>query len=554
MDNPEPVIKRRTSPSLVWIIPLLTAVIGGWLIVKTLSDQGPSISINFRTAEGIEAGKTRIKYKNVDIGMVESVEFSEDFSGIILHAKMVREAESFLRRDARFWVVKPQLGIRGVSGLSTLVSGAYIEMEPGQGAPQRHFFGLESPPVVKADEAGRKLVLMSRKLGSVDTGSPIYYQGINAGEVLGYELANDQKSVYIYAFVKAPYDQLVRGNTRFWNVSGVDVSVNADGVNLRTESLQSLLFGGIAFDTPDTLEPQEDDVDGLVYTLYDSYRSIEENTFTKKLKFVLFFDGSVRGLNVDAPVEFKGIKIGRVADVRLVFDRQDSSFRIPVLIEIEPERIVESGQARESDPNLTVKALVERGLRARLETGNLLTGQLFVDLDMHPETPVRLVNEDMPYPELPTISASLEELRDSVRNVLAKLEKVELDRIGSELLGILEGGNALINAPEMRAAVVALKASLSSFQGLLGKLDARAEPVTDHLDQALVSGHQALQDFQKTLGLLDRALDPDSPLQYRVIDMAGELGAAARAVRNLLDLLERNPQSLIFGKSPQGGE
>ncbi|MBC8463955.1 MAG: MCE family protein, partial [Deltaproteobacteria bacterium] len=217
---PLPRIKKKSGPSVVWLIPLITALIGSWLIFKTLSEKGPEITITFKTAEGIEAGKTKIKYKEIEIGVVDSVHFSHAFPHVIVKASMEKESASFLNRDTRFWVVKPRLSLRGATGLGTLLSGAYIEIEPGQGAPQKSFVGLAVPPVVKADVAGIKIVLLARKLGSIDAGSPIYYQGILAGEVNGWELGNDRKSIFIYAFIKAPFNELVQGNTRFWNVSG----------------------------------------------------------------------------------------------------------------------------------------------------------------------------------------------------------------------------------------------------------------------------------------------------------------------------------------------
>ena len=345
MNISSPEIKERSGFSIVWIIPLVTALVGGWLIVKTLSEQGPVITISFRTAEGIEVGKTKVKYKNVDIGIVEDIQFSDDLSNVIITASFNTGTESFFRRNTRFWVVKPQLSLRGATGLSTLISGAYIEIEPGPGAKQFNFVGLEKQPVVTADEVGKKIVLSSDKLHSIDGGTPIYYQGILAGEVLGYELGTDHKSIFVYAFIKDPFDQLVRGNTRFWNVSGIDVSLDADGFNVRTESLQSIIYGGIAFETPDTLEPATENIEDLVFTLHENYEDIKELTYTRKIKFVLFFDSSVRGLNIGAPVEFKGIKIGSVLDLRLEFNREETSFRIPVLIEVEPERIIERSRS-----------------------------------------------------------------------------------------------------------------------------------------------------------------------------------------------------------------
>ncbi|MEQ8937310.1 MAG: MlaD family protein, partial [Gammaproteobacteria bacterium] len=340
MEAASPKVNKRAGPSVVWIIPLVTLLVGGWLIVKTLSEQGPQVTISFKTAEGIEAGKTRIKYKNVDIGVVEQIRFSDDFSEVILTAQFENGTEHFLKRNSRFWVVKPQLSLRGASGLGTLISGAYIEIEPGPGAKQRHFIGLEKQPVVTAEEQGKKIVLLTQRLRSIDTGSPVYYQGLEAGEVLGYELANDSSNIYIYAFIKAPFHELIRGNTRFWNASGVDVSFGAEGFQVQTESLRSIMYGGIAFETPATLEPASTDIDNLVFTLHENYASISEIEYSRKIKFMIFFNSSVRGLSKNAPVEFKGIKVGKVLDVHLEFDPDNTSFRIPVLIEIEPQRIV----------------------------------------------------------------------------------------------------------------------------------------------------------------------------------------------------------------------
>lgn len=532
--TPAPRIKKRSGPSLVWLIPLVTALVGGWLIYRTLSEKGPEITIEFKTAEGIEAGKTKIKYKEIEIGIVDAVHFNEDFSRVNVKASMEKESAPFLRRGTRFWVVKPRLTLRGASNLGTLLSGVYIEIEPGQGAPQKHFVGLDVPPVIKADVAGIKVVLLTRKLGSIGRGSPVYYQGILAGETLGWELGNDRKSIFIYAFIKAPYDKLVKSNTRFWNVSGMDVSVGSEGFEVHTESIQALLYGGIAFETPDTLKGGKEDVQGLVFTLHDSYESIEKQAFTKKITFILFFEGSVRGLNVGAPVEFKGIRVGSVLDVRLEFYKRDSSFRIPVLIEIEPERIVERGEGEVSSPYETLKTLVDRGLRAQLQTGSLLTGQLFVDLDMHPDTPIRLVNEGAPFPELPTVPARMEQLTTSVKSILAKLERMETDKIGAELLETLQGTNRLMNKPELHEAVNDLKGSLHALESILHKFDQRVEPITTNLEL--------------TLDRLNDVLKPDSPLQYRFIELAEELAEMARSFRALAEMLEQDPNAIIFDK------
>jgi len=543
----KPHVSKRSGPSLVWLIPLVTIIVGGWLVVKTLSEQGPRATITFKTAEGIEIGKTKIKYKSVDIGVVEDIRFSEDLSHVVIYAEFNKGTDHFLRRNTRFWVVKPQLGLRGVSGLSTLISGAYIEIDPGPGAPQLHFTGLETQPVVTAGEAGKRITLIAGRLGSIDTGSPIYYQGMEAGEVLGHELGTDRKSVFIHAFIRKPFDQLVRGNSRFWNVSGMQVVVGADGFKLEMESMASLMFGGIAFHTPVTMEPVTDDVENLVFTLYEDYNTIKEYSYTKKINFILFFDSSVRGLSVGAPVEFKGIKVGSVLDIRLEFESRDTTFRIPVLIEIEPERILTRGEEDAESPYHIMNTLVERGLRAQLRTGSLLTGQLYVELDMHPDTSIVLHGEDTEVPEIPTIAAAnFDAITAAIERFVARLDEVEIEKIGNELLSTLRGANRVVNNPDIPGVVADLQDSLRRFRSIVKKVDEA------NLKEAINAGHVALDKLEETLSLTSRVLEPGSPLQYNVIKLTAELEETARSIRQLVETLERNPQSLIFGKEIEG--
>ncbi|MDQ6979101.1 MAG: MlaD family protein [Mariprofundaceae bacterium] len=549
---PHPHVKTQRVPSLVWLLPCLTLLIGGWLVFKTLHEQGPEVTIVFKNAAGIKAGKTRIKYKDLEIGVVKSIGFSEDFSHVLLHASLSREAEPFLRRDSHFWVVKPRLSIRGVSGLATLVSGSYIELEPGEGAPWRDYVGLESPPVVKATMEGKELTLITKRLGSIDHGSPLYYQGIQVGEVLGYELANDHTGVFVHAFVKTPYDTLIHSNTHFWNASGMDVEVSTQGLHVRAESLLSIMLGGIAFETPTTVNTAADDIDGLVFTLYESRQAIREHDFAQKILFVAFFDGSIRGLEVNAPVELKGIKVGRVADIHLEFDATDTSFHIPVLIELEPERIV-SRHARDTqeDPHAVVKILIERGLRAQLKTGSLLTGQLFVDLDMLPATPLHLLSYESDYPQLPTVAGNMAQMTASVKSILNKIEALDLNAMSSQVVAILEGTNALVHAPELRQSMTQARDTLALFHTMLEHLNPKVDGMATNINQTIVAGRAAITQSEQTLKLMNQLLDPQAPMQYRVQQMMVEVAEMARSVRVLVDVLERNPDAIIYGKKEE---
>jgi len=548
------VVKQRRKFSIVWLIPLLTLCIGLWLIIKTIHDQGPEITITVSTAEGIEAGKTLIKYKDVKIGMVKSLKFGKDFKHIVLTARLDPEAESFLHRDTRFWVVRPQLSLRGVSGLGTLVSGSYIEIDPGHGAAHYRFTALDEAPIVKSDVDGMRVTLLTDKLGSLDVGSPVYYQGIQAGEVLGYELSNDKHSIFVHAFIRSPYDELVHGNSHFWNISGIDLSVSADGLELHTTSLQSMIYGGIAFDSQAVADSPDEHAEDLVFSLFANYDEIIAKTYTRKFRFVVFFDGSVRGLSVGAPVEFKGIQVGLVTDVRLEFDSTDASFRIPVIIEIEPERIVESNADGDATSIQVLANLVSRGLRAQLQTGSLLTGQLYVALDMHPESPVRLLakgHSDLP--EIPSIAGGFDQITTSLQSILAKLDKVPTDKIGADLATLVHGSSALVNDPSAQQFVKELQATLSSFRHVLEAVDDQAGPMAENFNAALVAGRKTLDQAELSLRNINETLDPASPLQYRVNQLSQDLSDMARAIRSFVDLLERHPNAVIFGK-PKSGE
>ena len=538
-----PEVRTRTWPSIVWLIPLVTAIVGVWLIVSTLTDQAPTATIQFKTAEGIEAGKTRIKYKSVDIGLVEEIAFAEDFDNVVLTISLNQGLEGFLRRNTRFWVVKPQLTVRGVSGLSTLLSGAYIEIDPGPGAIQTHFVGLEEIPLITTDDAGTKITLISSDLGSLGRGSPIYYQGILAGEVLGYELAGDAKSVYIHGFVRDPFDQLLKGNSRFWNVSGLDVTLGADGIDLKTASITSLLFGGIAFDTPDSLEHSLADISDLVFTLHGRYDDIEDQAYIRKVQFVMYFTGSVRGLSPGAPLEFRGIKIGEVLDIRMEFDAATTSFRIPVLVEIEPDRIIHRDAENTLPPEQTLETLVNKGLRGRLQTGSLLTGQLYIEFNMYPNADLNLVaDESMPYPELPTVPGAFEAISQSLTGMVKQIESIDVTGIGNSVRNILDGADKLVNKPVDEAVVTDLEASLRALRGVLSNVEEA------DLDSTIAAARQALVNLQQTLTMINEVLDPHSPLQHNVIKVIDELEEMARSIRSLIETLQRQPNAVIFGK------
>ena len=332
-EAPEPVIRTPNSNyrrrlSIVWLVPLVAAAIGALLVYKTFTEKGPQITITFDTAEGLEAGKTKIKYKNVELGVLETINLSQDLSHVILIAQLRKQAEDFLSENTHFWVERARVAAGKVSGVETLLSGAYIGIDPGKpGKKTLQFKGLETPPIVTANLPGRHFVLQAPQLGSLDIGGPLYFRQIKVGQIVSFNLDDDGEAVTIKVFIHAPHHQRVFKNTRFWNASGLDFVVDAKGIRMNTESLLTLLIGGIAFDTPTDLEERVVAAENEAFKLYADFESIFEKTYTRKINLLLHFDGSVRGLAVGAPVEFRGIRLGKVLDVKLEFDLQTKIFR-----------------------------------------------------------------------------------------------------------------------------------------------------------------------------------------------------------------------------------
>lgn len=540
---PDVEVETRRRISVVWIIPVVAALIGAWLAYVTISEKGPTITISFETAEGLEAGKTKLKYKDVEMGTVESIVVSDDLSAVIVTASLNKSAEPHLTESTRFWVVRPRLGTRGISGLGTLVSGAFIEIDPGKGGKsKRSFKGLEDPPVVKANTPGREFVLVADNLGSYDRGSPVYYRGIEVGEVLDHELAQDKRNIIVRIFIHAPHHRLVRPGSRFWNVSGIRVSLDANGMSIQTQSIQSLLLGGIAFETPGGVAAGEPSKEGARFALHDSKEDVKAASFTRKVPAIMYFEGSVRGLSIGAPVEFRGIKIGAVIDIRMEIDIDNGIFRIAVVVEVEPERFAQFGK-RITGTGENLPVLIDKGLRAQLKTGSIVTGQLFVDLDLHPKTVARLIGGKSPYLEIPTIPSSLEEIRSSLMGLMAKIENLPLGKLADGLVSTVDGIDRLVNGPELRTTLTTLDRTMKTLNKLLNNLDAGVVPET----------RATLEEARATLATVRGAISDKSTLRYNLDIMLEELAAAARSIRNLTSYLERNPEALISGKAGPGG-
>jgi paraquat-inducible protein B len=497
----EAVVATRRRPSIVWLVPLVAALVGGFVAWRTFSERGPEIEIEFKNADGLEAGKTKIKYKDVEVGLVQSITLRPDLSGVVCTARMVKGADEYLREKTRFWVVTARLAGAQVSGLGTLLSGAYIGLDPAlEGRKMRHFRGLDEAPVVTAEQSGRYFVLHSREAGSIQVASPVYFRRIDVGEVASSELDPSGDFVTVRVFVHAPYDDLVKQETRFWKVSGIHASMTAAGAEVDVESVEALLVGGIAFETPRAAEKASAAPEDAVFDLYPNLAATEKPVYTEKRYFVLYFDQSIRGLEVGAPVEFRGIQVGEVSDVKIVFDPATQQFRIPVVIAIEPERFGLFAQVDPAERRAAIERVVKRGMRAQLQSGSLLTGKLLVAFDFHEDAPPAEVVWSEPYPQLPTIPTPLEELTSSVTRLAAELEKVPYDRIAKSL------------------------------------------------DQTLEATRTTLAAAERTLQSANALVAPESSTTVELQRALVQLGDAARSIGLAADQIERQPDSLLFGR------
>ena len=547
-------IRRR--PSVIWLVPLVALLIAGWLAWDTLSKRGPTITVTFESAEGLVAGQSQVKYKDVVMGMVKSFTLSPDLTHVIVTAQMKPEAAALLTSRARFWVVKPRLFAGSISGLETVLSGAYIALLPStEKAPAAHDFkGLEDPPVMQSDVPGHTFLLKAERLGSISAGSPVFYRGLDVGEVLGWDIADMAESVTLHAFVRSPFDQYVHEETHFWNVSGVSLDLGAEGVRLRVESLRALLLGGIAFDTPPHPHTPMVTAQDAVFPLYDDKLAADAAGYTRRIELLAYFPGAVDGLAKGAPVTLRGIRIGQVTSVRLEYDRQSDTLRVPVRFEVQPQRVADSDEVAPRGPLDNIRRLVAQGLRAQLNTVSLLTGQKGIEFAMVADAPpaeVTIVDGDIIMPTAPDQFGSIVEL---VNALVAKLSKLPFERIGANLDATLAGVNDMVNGAPLRQTLVALQGTMNAAREVMTALAGSSGPAIRRLPQ-IAADLQELDDARQPAAAepryrLWRQLEvqprPQPP------DGAGS-NDAAQAIRVLSDVLTRHPEALIRGRPDLGG-
>ena len=512
---------HRSRIPLVWVVPALAACIGAWLAIHAFLQHGPLIEITFLDAEGIEAGKTKLRYESVDIGDVKEIKLAPDGRTVEVIIESAHFATPFLVSGSRFWIVRPRLGTTGISGLGTLLSGPYIAMDSGKSkTPARHFVGLEQPPVVAESAMGRRFVLETKDLGSLSISSPAYFHHIQVGRISSIVLDPDGHGVTLNLFIDSPYDRFVTKDTRFWHASGVDVDLDSSGVHVQSQSLTTILAGGVAFEAPagslESMPSAEDSRFSLAINRAVAMKPPKGITES----YVLYFGESLRGLAPGAVVDFRGVEIGEVVAINVQYEREHEKFQFPVLINIYPERLqsrlYKGGDRPVTQSHPFIARLIEQGFRAQLRSASLLTGQLYVALDFFPRAAkVHASPELIPMP-LPTMPGNWEEVQSSIISVAHKLDKLPLNKIAQDL-----------------------DATLVSLNSFLGNADHIILPETK---STLSQARGALSEAQQ-------ALSPESSLQGDLHSTLSSVGRAADSIRTLADYLEDHPEALIRGKT-----
>lgn len=516
--------RSKWKPSLIWIIPIVALLIAFSLALKAYLNTGPVIEVSFRTAEGIEAGKTTVRYRQVNVGLVREIDLSEDRSHIIAKIELRKDASNFATEDSRFWVVRPRIGASGVSGIDTLLSGAYIEVDGGKSdVKTTSFKGLETPPVVTSDVPGKIFFLKAQDLGSLDFGSPIYYRRINVGQVTSYQLADDGKSVELQTFIKSPYDKFVTTDARFWQASGVDVNLNASGFSLNTQSLASIISGGIAFGYPENSDAAPAP-NKMKFELFDSEKLALKEPDLNPRRIVMYFNESLRGLSVGAPIDFMGVEVGTVKKINTEFYNNHSQIRMRVDAEVYPSRIA---GGHELDPQGTVfKQFVERGWRAQMRTGNLLTGQNYISFDLFPKAKyATAIRRNDGVVEVPTTPTELKGLQAQVSQIADNVSKFPLVEIGQDV----------------RQTLANLDKTIQSSKSLVDQLDGKVAP----------NLQATLDDVRKTVQSSETILASDAPLQQDLRRALQQITRAAASLQLMADQIEQNPESLIRGKTAE---
>jgi paraquat-inducible protein B len=526
------VSRRGRAFPWFWIVPLVAVLFGVGLMVKSILDQGPTIQIHFKNAEGIEANKTHIKYKSVDIGVVKTIKLADDNKSVIVEAEMTHDSSKLLVTDARFWVVRPRIAGGQISGLATLVSGSYIALDVGSASKsRREFIGLEQAPTVTTDEPGSEFVLHGDNLGSLAVGSPVYYRRVQVGQVTSTELNADGHGVTLKIFVHSPYERFVTANARFWHASGIDLSLDSAGFKLQTQSLISIVLGGVAFFAPPDFPEGPAVPAESSFNLFENQATAMRRADSEMVTLMAYFTESVRGLSPGATVEFRGLAIGEVKSIDVLFDPDRMDFRFPVELSIYPDRLLpKHGPAPmgAQQSETVIMRAIAKGLKAQLRSGNLLTGQKYVSLDFFPKSPPVKVDPNQIPHVIPTVTGSIEDLQNTLTDIAQKIDKIPFEQIAGDL----------------RTTLKSLNQTLNDTDAVIHRVDTQIAPQVE----------ATIDSARQTLNSANQLLSSDAPVQQDLREALQQMTKAAQSIRVLSDYVQQHPESFIKGKPSDAKE
>lgn len=474
-------IWRRLS--LVWLVPLIALAVSLWAAWQNYQDRGTIITISFENASGITAGETTIKYRDVTIGEVETVEFDAGLAVVLVHARIDKTVAPYLDDDAQFWVVRPDVSVRGITGLETVLSGVYIEgnWDTDADVAQFEFTGLEQPVLTRAGQQGIRIVLRASDGGSVSAGAPVLHKGIEVGYLEEPQLSFDGTQVVVNAFIEAPFDRRITTSTRFWDTSGFSVSFGTGGVSLNVNSLASLIEGGIEFDT--IVSGGQPARDGQAFDIFFDEDTARDSLFTdpnaEVLEVAVLFEQSVSGLTPGAEVRFQGIRIGEVSDLNaiVVGEGLNAEVRLQAVLAIEPSRLGMGVDASTDDALGLLSDFVERGLRARMVTGNILSGALLVELvQIEDALPAIMTNSAGIYPIIPTTDSEISDVAATAEGVLARINDLPVEELMDGAINLMSSIESLAADQATRDAPASLVALLEESRALVTSEDLQAVP------------------------------------------------------------------------------
>src|SRR6056297_1026511 len=549
---------------------LLSRIVSLGIAWQSYSDQGVLIEVAFENASGVEEGKTRLRYRDVSVGTVETVSFSDDLSQVVVQMRVDKDVAPYIDSNAKFWVVRPQVSVRGISGLGTVLAGVHIEgsWDAVIDTPTESRTGRQAPPLVGPGINGVSVILSSREGRQLTAGAPILYKGIRVGVIEAPRLTDEGNEVITNGFIEAPYDTLVTSATRFWYSSGFKVSFGASGVNLDVSSLASLVEGGLTFDTMVSggtpIDPGEN------FPIFESEeaarQSLFQSTSANALSVMTEFDGSVSGLVAGADVRFRGIKVGEVADLTMntVESGSERAVRLRAVLELRPVNMglgpeTTSGQALD-----LLRDYIAQGVRARLTSANILTGELIVELVDLPEAEPAVLDEDAaPYPLVPSAEANLSDFNATAEGVFERINALQIEELIASAINVLDGANSVIRSDGAKTVLPELSGTLSEARLVLAEL--REAGASEKLNSALTSAEGAARAVEtaaaqlpdlaarletltgRTESLLS-SYDESSRLISTSLATLRDISEAAEALKSLARTLQRNPNSLLLGR------